>query len=249
MTRNLTYSALTLRVKPSGESNREAWFLTAEEGLIRATVFGGAKSRFRALVSPFHQGKLWIYRDPVKDSRKVNDFDVQVYRPGIREMWERVICANAIAETILSTGGGGGSWPQALELAGNVLNTLEGAGAGSCSRIGVYFLWNWLRLLGLGPELSASCTCRAKPDAVLWYSQAKQEFFCEICAREITGSYSGRSGLNIGPACVKWLKSIENISPAALIEPDASSLEQAKTLCLIIMAEALGRRLPCLEEI
>ena len=96
MSRNFSYSVLTLRVRPSGESNREAWFLSAEEGIFKATVFGGPKSRLRSQVAPFHQGRLWIYHDPVKDSRKVTDFDVSSWRPGLRELYERVMAADAL---------------------------------------------------------------------------------------------------------------------------------------------------------
>ncbi|MDR1970606.1 MAG: recombination protein O N-terminal domain-containing protein, partial [Treponema sp.] len=97
MARNVTYSALVLRARPSGESNREITFLTAEEGLIRATVFGGPKSKLRAHTAPYHRGKLWIYRDPAKTFMKVTDFDVQVWRPGIRELYERTMAASAVA--------------------------------------------------------------------------------------------------------------------------------------------------------
>ena len=229
MTRSFTYTALTLRVKSSGESNREAWFLTEEEGLVRATVFGGPKSRFRSLVSPFHQGKLWIYHDPVRDSRKVNDFDVQFYRMGIRELWERAACADALAETILSSSAGGGNWSQALELAGAVLDALEGADAALCTRLAVYFLWHWIQLLGLGPELP-SRTCEGGHDGLLLKTA--------------------------GPAAIAWLKRIESLPPAAMKElsadlwsVDAPALDQAKTLSKSLMAEALGRRLPTWDGI
>ena len=158
MSRNLSYTALVLRLKTSGESNREAWFLSAEEGVIRATVFGGPKSRLRAHVAPFHQGKLWIYRNPMRDSRKVSDFDVHSWRPGIRELYERFSVAEALAETILASHGGGGAWPRALKLAGSVLDALEEADAATCSHLGARFLWEWTGILGLRPELAA---CKA----------------------------------------------------------------------------------------
>ena len=248
MTRNFTYSALTLRVKPSGESNREAWFLTAEEGLVRATVFGGPKSRFRSLVSPFHQGILMIYHDPVRDSRKVSDFDVQSYRIGLREMWERVMTADSIAETILSSRGGGGNWPEALELAGGVLDALASAEQAKCSEISVYFLWHWARFLGLGPELSASCTCRPRHDEVLWYSPRKEAFYCENCAG--SGSQPGSdASFRVGVEAITWLQKIETIPPAAILDmeirlEESPALEQAKNLSQAVMAGALGKKLP-----
>jgi DNA repair protein RecO (recombination protein O) len=151
--RLFVYSALVLRVRPSGEANREAWMLTAEEGLVRATVFGGPKSKLRAHVAPYHRGKLWIYLDPVRDSRKITDFDVQSWKPGIRESYERSSAAAAIAETILAAYGGGGSPKEAFALADASLEALEAADAGGCERFFIYFLWKWAGILGIRPDL------------------------------------------------------------------------------------------------
>jgi DNA repair protein RecO (recombination protein O) len=152
MPRTFTCTALVLRTRPSGESNREAWFLTAEEGIIRATVFGGPKSRLRAHVAPFHSGPLWFYHDPVRDSRKVTDFDVQSWRPGIREQYDRTMAADALAETILASHGGGGNWETAFTLAGGTLDALETADDRQCLPALLHFFWNWLDILGLRPE-------------------------------------------------------------------------------------------------
>jgi DNA repair protein RecO (recombination protein O) len=152
MPRTFTFTALVLRTRPLGESNRDAWFLTAEEGVLRATVFGGPKSRLRAHVAPFHSGPLWIYRDPVRDSRKVTDFDVVSWRPGIREQYDRTMAADALAETILASHGGGGHWEAAFALAGKTLDALEEAEDRHCLPVLLHFFWNWLDILGLRPE-------------------------------------------------------------------------------------------------
>jgi DNA repair protein RecO (recombination protein O) len=247
MHRDFTRQALTLRVKASGESNREAWFLTAEEGLLKATVYGGPKSRMRAYVAPFHEGKLWIYHDPVRDSNKVSDFDVQSYRPGIGEVWERAMAANAVAETILSSQGGGENWPEALRLSGTVLDALNEADAKACSRIAIYFLWHWAQILGVRPDLSvcASCSCEAKREDVLWYSGRKEALFCEKCSININKEGTD-SLLRVGGGARLWLKKTESLLPAALerVTLDESSLEQAKAFSQAILAAALGRRLP-----
>jgi len=244
MPRYYTLSALALRVKPSGESNREAWFLTAEEGLVRATVFGGAKSRLRSQVAPFHEGNLIIYHDPVKDSRKVTDFDVHLWRPGIRELWERAATAGALAETVLFSQGGGGNWPEALKLTGLSLDALETASAEACSRIAVYFLWHWTRILGIKPDLSscASCQKEAKHEDFLWYSNKKEAFFCEKCVQ------NPDSLLFISPGGRLWLTEIEFLHPTALKTPekwptDAVSMQQAKALSQAVLMGALGKRL------
>ena len=163
MQRNVCYTALILRCRPLGESNRDIWLLTAEEGILRAIVFGGPKSKLRSYASPFHSGQAWIYHEPVKDSRKLGDFDVQSWRPGLRELYERAMAADAVAETILASHGGGGNWIEALTLAEAVLDAISDAGSSQCSLLLWYFLWQWAGILGIRPclddlpELSPGC--------------------------------------------------------------------------------------------
>jgi len=103
MSRTVTYTALVLRCRPSGESNSEVTLLTAEEGVIKATVFGGAKSKLRAHSAQYNSGNVWVYRDKSKDYAKLSDFDVHSWRAGLRELYERTVAASAVAETILSS--------------------------------------------------------------------------------------------------------------------------------------------------
>jgi DNA repair protein RecO (recombination protein O) len=241
MVRNFTYRALTLRVRASGEANREAWFLSSEAGLIRATVFGGPKSKLRSQVSPFHSGRLWIYQDTAKDSRKVTDFEVLSWRPGIRELYERTMAADGVAETILATHAGGGAWKQALELAEQSLDALEKGDEKLCFRILLCFLWHWALLLGLEPPLDrcASCACEAPQDGVLWYSVRDGAAFCGNCAG------GEREGLPLGPGTRAWLKAADRAGPSQVHRYglDESGLRQAFNLVTLILSEALGRRL------
>ncbi|MDR2481032.1 MAG: recombination protein O N-terminal domain-containing protein [Spirochaetaceae bacterium] len=171
MNRFKTDSALVLRTKHTGESNREAYFLTSSAGIIRAVVYGGPKSKLRSFVSLFHSGVLYLYHDPVRDSYKVTDFDVEVWRPGIRESYERTITGAAIAETILAGHGGGVSWREALVMANTSLNALEIADTTVTNRIFVHFLWKWAEILGVRPENSSEITLR-HPGALQWLNKA-----------------------------------------------------------------------------
>ncbi|MCL2440607.1 MAG: recombination protein O N-terminal domain-containing protein [Treponema sp.] len=158
MSRTAVYTGLVLRSRPSGESNSEITLLTAEEGLIRATVFGGAKSKLRAHCASYNSGQVWIYRSKAKDSQlhgfqhvKLSDFDVHSWRPGLRELYDRTMAAGALAETILLSHGGGGDWETALNLANETLDTLESANDEMCNKILVRFLWQWAGFLGIQP--------------------------------------------------------------------------------------------------
>jgi DNA repair protein RecO (recombination protein O) len=272
MVRNYCYSALVLRARPSGDANREITFLTAEEGLIRATVFGGPKSRLRAHTAPFHRGRLWIYRDPAKDFMKVTDFDVQTWRPGIRELYERTMAASAVAETVLAAQGGGGGWREALSLTDGALDALEGADAPACRRLIIQFLWDWAEILGQRPELNrcASCACEAREDGLLWYSLRDGTMVCPDCAALPAGAalyaakalpaaytgYDGRGGapgwetagyLPAGPGVRRWLAAVQAPARPRRLTLDRAAEREAKALVTAILAGALGRRLPTWE--
>jgi hypothetical protein len=152
MSRHSSSPALVLRLRQFGESNREAFFITPQDGIVRAAVYGGPKSKLRAYVAPFQTGTLYLYRDGVRESNKVTDFDVVNWRPGIREGLERSLTAAAIAEAVLATGGGGSEPLAAYNLANESLDALHEAAPEACDRILVYFLWHWLDILGLRPE-------------------------------------------------------------------------------------------------
>jgi DNA repair protein RecO (recombination protein O) len=226
MQRSFSSSALVLRVRPSGESNREISFLSAEEGIIGATLFGGPKSRLRSHVSPFHSGTLWIYRDPAKGFAKVSDFDVDSWRPGLRELYERSEAASMIAGTILAGLGGGGAWPEALELALSALNALESAGEDFCGRIVLQFLWRWAGFLGNRPPLGGCSFCGtpvdpAGSDRLLWFIRG-EGLLCGACA---LAAGPGRAALAVGPGARRWLSAVEKRPPleTARLGLDAAS--------------------------
>jgi DNA repair protein RecO (recombination protein O) len=244
MTRNVSYSALILRSRPSGESNREAWLLSAEAGLLRATVFGGPKSKLRSYASPFHSGQAWIYQDPSKDNRKLSDFDVHSWRPGLKELYERAMAADAVAETVLASHGGGGNWPGALALTEAALDALAEADSNTCSRILLWFLWQWVDFLGLRPEFEKCSHCGKSVSGgeMLLFSLREGVMLCESCS----GGNEQQAGfIEAGPGCRHWLETTGQLAPSQLnrYTLDGKSFNEAKSLATAILAEALGKRL------
>jgi DNA repair protein RecO (recombination protein O) len=238
MSRTAVYSALILKSRASGESNREVFLLTAEEGIIKATVFGGPKSKLRAHASPFNSGKVWLYYNPVKDSAKISDFDVHSWRPGLRELYERTMAAGAITDTVLATHGGGGSWEYALHLATTALDALESANEDLCSRILIHFLWRWAGFLGLQPQVECCAACEKKADA-LWFSSREGSVLCDDCAPEQTGLIR----LDLG--CRRWLSAVAQLESSQLsrYSMDNKSIREVKSLAAAVLTEVLGKRL------
>ncbi len=231
---------MVLRVRQSGESNREAFFLTAESGLIRATVFGGAKSRLRSFVSPFHEGTLWAYHDTVKDFLKVTDFDVRQWRPGLRERYGRAMAAAAVSETVSVSHAGGGNWAAALNVASQTLDALDAAEDNMVARIFCQFLWNWNDLIGEKPPLGECSLCGLAfpPGESALYAPVEGALLCPECA-------VGHTGVSLSAGARKWLAAAERVPPAEIGRwtLDAPSLHEVRTLAVLVMAGQLGRRL------
>jgi DNA repair protein RecO (recombination protein O) len=247
MNRNFIYSALVLRTKNSGESNRNVWCLTAEEGILQATVYGGPKSKLRAHISPFNQGRLYIYFDQMRSSRKVTDFDVRLWHPGLRELYERSSAASAIAGTVLAShGGGGGNWESAFTMTGNALNALDTAESSACISILLHFLWNWTDILGLRPGINRcdSCNRELPQEQSGWYS-AIEGILCPSCAgqeeynRQKDWTVQEADGmLLLGPGARRWLSTVQDLPPSLLprYTLDKPSLRQVKNFLSAILS-------------
>lgn len=241
MSRSASRRALVLRTRASGESNREAWMLCEGEGILRATVFGGPKSRLRALAAPFHSGRAWIYHNPVKDSRKLEDFDAQSLRPGIRELYERAMSAEALAQTVIESRGGGGGWDGALALAEEALDALAEADAPGCAVALSWFLWRWVDFLGLRPDLLACASCGrpALDEGAAAFSPRQGGALCRNCRPQ-----DARGGLlPLGRPCANWIAEALRAAPGLVCAPDDEPLREAKAIACAILAESLGRRL------
>jgi DNA repair protein RecO (recombination protein O) len=260
MSRTAVYSALVLRSRPSGESNSEVTFLTAEEGIIKATVFGGPKSKLRAHSAPYNSGQVWVYRDPAKDYGKLSDFDVRSWRPGLRELYERTMAASALAETILYTHGGGGDWAEALKLASATLDALESANEELCGRLLVHFLWRWAGFLGLQPHIESCAVCgEIAASSPLWFSAREGSVLCGNCVpkdeispqnRVLSPKPSSVPGLLLlNPGSRRWLTAVEPLEPALLhrYSMDNRSFHEAKSLACAVLTAALGKKLASWE--
>jgi DNA repair protein RecO (recombination protein O) len=240
MSRTAIYSALVLRNRPSGESNSEVTLLTDEEGIIKATVFGGAKSKLRAHSTPYNSGQVWIYRDKSKEYAKISDFDVHSWRARLRELYERTMSAGAVSETILSSHGGGGDWGGALKLATETLDTLENANEELCARLLIHFLWRWAGFLGIQPHLE-NCSASGKESGnnTLWFSAREDSSFCADCAEEKS------SFLQLNPGCRNWLSAVSTLESAQVhrYSMDNKSFIEAKALTTAVLTSAIGKRL------
>ncbi|MCA1949167.1 MAG: DNA repair protein RecO [Treponema sp.] len=244
MSRSKTCTALVLQVRQSGEQNREAVFLSREEGILKATLFGGPKSKLRAYVSPFHEGILWYYEDPVRNTKKITDFDVRHWRPALRESYAHLMAGSALLEIVLASQGSGGPWQEAFTLLSETLETLSTIQEAGIPVIVTYFIWNWLKVLGLLPELEhcQNCACNVRPDEVVWYSSLEQQAYCSSCGEPIQRTERERL-FPINGGGRRWVARILEL-PASQVERyrvDEQTLAQVQRLGTELLQQALSR--------
>ncbi|MCX7656416.1 MAG: DNA repair protein RecO [Treponemataceae bacterium] len=214
MARNKTYQAIVLTVKNSGESNREVTFLTREEGLVRATLFGGPKSKLRSHVSSFNRGLLWIYHDPVRDNRKVTDFDVQSWRAGLREDYDRILTASALVELVLQGHGGGANPEEIYVLLDESLETLASTDSVQRQHVVLRFVWLYLDILGILPDFSrcGSCACPVGHLDILWYLPDQNLLACSVC-RDRADPSAVVASVPLYPGFRRWFREIRQHAP------------------------------------
>jgi len=204
--RNLCFEAVVLRCRESPGGDRIVTFLAADSGLVDAFVFGGPKSRLRSLAAPYHAGTAWIYRDPVKDLRKLSDFDARETYPTLRENLRKIWTASYFAETVLRTDAAGGEARKAYELLRSGLSALDSGGEQDVDHACLQYGWRLLALMGLQPDPRACGQCGAPlPEGRgAAFSRTQGAFRCDRCARG-GGPDSSLISLSISGGALRYL--------------------------------------------
>jgi len=188
--RHQSYDALILRSRDSPAGDRIVSILTAEDGILDAFVFGGARSSLRASASPFVLARTFIYVDPVKHYRKLEDMTILESFSGLRESYVKLWSASVITELIVRTSGCGGEYVKVMDLALQTLRLMEKGEDESSEIMLLAFLWKILEVMGLQPDLDRCVYCGREMDAELadgtsdsgiFYSATHEGFVCGSC--------------------------------------------------------------------
>jgi DNA repair protein RecO (recombination protein O) len=240
-TRDSSQDALILSAKEEVRDHLLVTMLTHDDGVRRATLFGGRKSRLRALVSPWHTGKIWLYgQNP--GSAKITDFDARKYRHTFRENLDKARSASVASELVIKTRGAGGS-KKCWTLANGFLDGLD-----MCRDDGILpalmrFLWRYLDVLGVRPALDFCAGC-GEPLAGferITLDSMENGFVCPACAR------AGGIGLTRETAdylrAVSALDARESRKLPLSIEAGAC----LRTALFALISEAAGEHLKTLD--
>ena len=149
-----------LSVSSFSSDHRNVSLLVPQERgctIVPATLFGGARSKLRGMVSTYQSGQVWLYSNPIKNSNKITDFSVSAYRMELRESLARSWCAAVCSEITIKTCGTV-NW----QLVNAFLDGLCVSDDEGCERGLLRFLWRLLQTAGVAPDIFHCGTCGAE---------------------------------------------------------------------------------------
>lgn len=241
MPKSVVTLATVISLKPSGKNNSSVTFLTQEEGILYATLYGGPKSKLKSLVSPWNTGKAYFsFSD--KSGYKISDFDVKTYRLSFRENILKFWSASLAAELAIKTKCTGNS-KKCWALTNGFLDGLELCKTDEQCVFGlIRFLWRYLALLGVQPETKRCAKCGEAFTNGAVYSVKENVFCCHYCAQN-------QNAFEITQNAIEYLNAISELSPkdarnAILLKESVPALKQ---LLYYLTENACGSELTCLK--
>lgn len=197
MKRNFEHQAVILSVKDTGGGNRNVIFFSRDEGVQKALLFGGPKSRLKSLTVPFHCGRLWIYRDGVKGIVKITDFFPDKFHSGIRENLVKTMAASLAFETVITTLGGGSDFDKTYFLLEGFLDGIEISSEEGTRYALLRFLWRYMKLLGTIPYVDKCSVCNSikstDDNEKMYYYILENTFVCQDCT-----NFNNPDGIHFG---------------------------------------------------
>lgn len=168
MKRQRRFSAIILATSRFGEIHRSVQLLTEEDEIVRAIAHGASspKGKLRGKADQLTYGVCYLYTEPVKGYSKITDFDPVEFFPGIKGNLEAFYAASSWAEAVLKSLAGGGQATEVFGLLKESLDGLEaalsaagGTGAGAVRLFSIRFIWRYLAILGVQPDLGECGSC------------------------------------------------------------------------------------------
>ena len=188
MQRNVTVNALVLQTRRIGDYHKGISCITPQCGLIDALVYGAykGKGKISGITEPFSQLDLHLYYNPVKKSYKVVDAEERASFPAIHNDLPRFYRASLFSEIVIKSYGGGGDSRDIFTLLRDALTLLDTCSSARMECTVIQFLWRFLILSGMNPELNycGRCGRQVGLDELLVFSQEENLFVCSRCSPE-----------------------------------------------------------------
>lgn len=226
MERSLALDAVVVGSRRTGEANRELTLLSPALGLVRATIYGGQKSKKAQRPPLFSFGKFYLERSGRGGFYTLREAALSPRCPFGYDL-DQFAIASFVAE--LAAVLGGPDPKEAYALAVAAFEALEAAaGEAARSAVLIQFVWRLMEVAGLVGDLS-SCPVCDRPYAsgeFAFYNRSLNFFTCRACADE--------TSLFLGPGARRYL-ALTSALPfgQALQVPlnEATALRIRKAMC------------------
>jgi DNA repair protein RecO (recombination protein O) len=246
MGRTRTTEAIILKNNRIGEIHKGVIMLTPTEGLLRPIAHGAysQKGKLRGTTNFLCSGTAYLYADPVRDSLKLTEMDVSAYFSGIRENLTRFYVATLWAELILLTYGSGDNTGELYVLLHSALELLDDATDELAGRINIQFLWRFLRLNGVEPDLDYCVVSgdALSPDEPVAFSRSDGGF----CSR----AYSQEHMIVWQPGAAAYMRHSATLSlPESLrVTPPAGAAVRIRRVLYALLQDQIERPIRTLES-
>jgi DNA repair protein RecO (recombination protein O) len=200
-------------------------------------LFGGTKSKLRALVSPWHTGTVWLYDDHKIDLPKITDFDPASFRPGIRESLYNTWAASLASELVIQTRASG-EYGRCWILVNAFLDGMDGAEHNDLRPALLRFLWRYLGLLGVRPGTGVCVRCETALGGGV-YAPGESGFVCAACGG---GREAPAGGLAVSDSALGYLRAVSTARPGAarVLVLAAGDQESLRALLFYLIQQAVG---------
>lgn len=256
MGRNSSSKALILSTFLAGEDNRIVNFLTPEQGVVSAMLYGGRKSKLRSMVSPYNRGDIWLYTDISKGMSKITDFSPVEYHLSFRDSLYKIWAASVCAELLIKTHCGG-DYEQTWILANAFLDGMEYSDEKSCKLALLRFLWRYCAILGIQPDITTCIRCGQNFDlsgkngqyGVVYYPAGENGCICSSCSE--TGGEAIDNGFLLHRNSYDYLLAVSTLPPKAarsMLLSDTGAAE-IRSLVFFLVSSAVDGHLKTLSPV
>jgi DNA repair protein RecO (recombination protein O) len=246
MQRDSCSEAVILTSKAADGDHLAVTLFGAERGVYQAMLFGGRKSRLRALISPWHLGKVWLYGDTQKNMLKITDFEAAKLRSGIRDSLYKTWAASLASELVIKTSAAG-EYAKCWTLVNAFFDGIDQTPDNECRAALVRFLWRFLSLMGLCPPTAHCVRCgNAFYTGETIYEPAENGFACSSCVAA-TGN---AAEFPVSAEGIAYLTAVSELRSGEVraIQLSAAALEELKHLLFFLISQAAGNKLNTLAS-
>jgi len=161
MTYDIKAQAIVLRANRVGEHHRGLSMLVSGKGLVDSLAYGAMsrRSALRSAALPYNRGVAELHYDGSRRRWRLRSFDPVDTHDGLRDDLERFYTASTWAEILLRSYGSGEDSTTLFTLAASAFSLLSGCVPQGISRLKCAFLWNFLKIEGVRPELNRCNQC------------------------------------------------------------------------------------------